>query len=168
MGSSDSYILKNAIIKGVRGEKCGIDLQKPDVPVSGVKYIVGDLLNVPLPDSLFHNICCLSVIEHDIPISIFALEVSRLLCEYGKVYLTFDYWNPKVHSRLRICDKRWNILDRDEISKLIEECGKNGLSLIEEVDWSLAKPVIDGSFYSPDPNIGYTFGMLVFQKAKRS
>jgi len=162
MGSADSYLLKNAVIKGIRGEKYGIDLQEPDVPVEGVNYIIGDLMDTGLPCNFFQNITCLSVIEHEVDIKRFANEVSRVLVKEGKLYLTFDYWTPKVSSKLRIFEKGWNIFDQGEIMNLIEECKTSGLNLIDEVDWSLGKPIID--YWSPDPKVSYTFGMLVFKK----
>jgi SAM-dependent methyltransferase len=164
MGSSDSYILKNAVIKGVSGEKFGIDLQESDAPINGVKYIIGDLLNAPFPDQYFQNITCLSVIEHEVNFNKFAKEVSRLLSNGGKLYLTFDYWSPKIKSNIKIFGKEWNLLDKNDTLNLIQDLKTEGLHLVEEVDWSLGKPVIDSSYYSPDPNIGYTFGMLVFKK----
>ncbi|TLM89690.1 MAG: methyltransferase type 11, partial [Actinobacteria bacterium] len=39
MGSTDSYILKNAVVKKLLGEKYGVDLREPDVAAEGVKYI---------------------------------------------------------------------------------------------------------------------------------
>ncbi len=43
MGSSDSYILKNLSLMRTAGEKWGIDFQDPDVPISDVTYVKGDL-----------------------------------------------------------------------------------------------------------------------------
>jgi SAM-dependent methyltransferase len=166
MGSWDSYILKNAVIKGLRGDKYGIDLQKPAIEVNEVKYVLGDLLETDFPDSFFQNITCLSVIEHEINLNKFAYEVSRLLTERGKLYLTFDYWTPKVRTDFQIFGKEWNLFDSKDVLKLIEELQNKDLFLVQDVDWSLEKPVINSRYYSPDPKIGYTFGLLVFQKKK--
>ena len=164
MGSSDSYILKNAVLKNIKGEKYGIDLQPPDVPVEGVKYIIGDLMNTGLPSNYFSNITCLSVIEHQVDFEKFAAEVSRILSFGGKLYLTFDYWNPKVTPAVKLYDLSWNILDETAVKILIEECEKKNLYLVEEIDWSLGEAIIRKGYYSPDPTVSYTFGMLVFQK----
>ena len=51
MGSCESYILKNLSIKGLDGEMHGIDLRKPDIPVKGVRYSVGDLMDTKLADA---------------------------------------------------------------------------------------------------------------------
>ncbi len=164
MGSWDSYILKNAVIKKLHGEKHGIDLQKPSVAIEGIKYVIGDLLDTRFPDKFFQNITCLSVIEHEVSFNKFASEVSRLLLENGKLYLTFDYWMPKIKTDFSIFDKKWNLLDKNDILSLIDELHNKNLYLVQEVDWSLEEPVINANYYSPDPNIGYTFGLLVFQK----
>jgi len=164
MGSSDSYILKNAVLKNVQGEKYGIDLQPPDVPLQEVKYMIGDLMDTKLPDHYFTNITCLSVIEHEVDFKKFATEVSRLLIENGKLYVTFDYWTPKLKPDFKLYDKLWNPLDENDTKNLIEECKSCGLNLVEPVDWSLGDAVIKPGYFSPGANISYTFGMLVFQK----
>jgi SAM-dependent methyltransferase len=164
MGSSDSFLLKNAVRKGIEGRKYGIDLQRPDVIVEGVTYLVGDLTRTELPDGHLQNITCLSVIEHGIDFDDFSREAIRLLSPGGRLYVTFDYWTPKVLPRMRIFGKAWNILDRNDVEHLVETCSRNGLALVNDVDWSLRKPVINGRNYSPDPSIGYTFGLLTFQK----
>jgi len=160
MGSWESYILKNAVIKGIRGEKYGIDLQKAKKTVDEVNYVVGDLMNTGFPDSFFQNITCLSVIEHEVDFNKFARETSRLLSERGKLYVTFDYWMPKIYPNVTMFDKAWNILDNKDVLTLIEELQNKELHLVQQVDWSLEKPVIAW----PDPKIDYTFGLLVFQK----
>lgn len=164
MGSWDSYILKNAIIKGISGEKYGIDFQKPSVAVAGVKYVEGDLLDTGFPGSFFQNITCLSVIEHEVDFKKFASESSRLLSEGGKLYLTFDYWTPKINTDLQLFGKKWNLFDNNDVLSVIEELQNKDLHLVQEVDWSVEKPVITAKYYSPEPKTEYTFGMLVFRK----
>ena len=106
------------------------------------------------------------MIEHEVDFSKFAFEVSRLLSEGGKLYLTFDYWTPKVKTDFRIFGKEWNLLDKNDVLHLVEVLQDKGLHLVQEVDWSLERPVITARYYSPEPTIGYTFGLLVFQKNK--
>lgn len=163
MGSSDSYMLKNTVLKGIKGEKYGIDFRNPDVPVAGVKYIVGNLMATGLPDSFFQNITCLSVIEHEVDFNKFAKEAFRLLANDGKLYVTFDYWTPKIVTGIKLYGLEWNVLDKNDVLALIQECLNNGLYLVDEIDWSLEEPII--SEWSPDPaKYKYTFGMLIFQK----
>ena len=164
MGSSDSYILKNAVLKNTQGEKYGIDLRPPDVVVKGVKYVIGDLMDTKLPDSYFQNITCLSVIEHEVDIQKFVTEVSRILSDSGKLYLTFDYWNPKLKTTVKLYGLAWSPLDQDETQILIKEFESKNLYLVDEVDWCLGEGVIREGYHSPEKGISYTFGMLVFQK----
>jgi len=164
MGSTDSYILKNALLKGINGEKYGIDLREPDLPLPTIKYLAGDLLAVPLPDGYFQNITCLSVVEHDVDIKRFAAETSRLLQNGGKLYVTFDYWDPKVHTdTITLYGLSWNIFDKNEALHIIDECEKQGLHLVEDMDWESGEAVIDEHYYSP-AQVRYTFAMFVFEK----
>jgi SAM-dependent methyltransferase len=167
MGSWDSYILENALLKGLHGEKIGIDLQEPTRQIEGVKFIKGNCLSTPFQDNFFQNITCLSVIEHEIDFAQFAREVSRLLTQEGRLYLTFDYWNPKVKPSIRIFDKEWKILDRIDAENLINEFKRVDLYLVDDIDWSLGTPVINDIYHSPDLSISYTFGLFVFQKKNK-
>jgi SAM-dependent methyltransferase len=162
MGSSDSFLLKNAVLSGLKGDKVGIDLQRPDVPVDGVRYVIGDLTKTGLSGGSFQSITCLSVIEHGIDFNAFAVEAARLLAPGGKLYVTFDYWSPRVAPRLRLFGVPWNILDETEARRLISACEAAGLSPTHEVDWTLKRPVIGPWNYSPDPAVSYTFGLLTF------
>lgn len=164
MGSTDSFILKNAVIKQLKGEKYGIDYRKPNVAAEGVKYMEGNLLNVPMPNQYFSNITCLSVIEHDVDFEKFAKEASRLLAPGGKLYITYDYWVPRIITEKTLCGLKWQPLDDQDVNTLINYCHEHNLQITEDIDWSVGEPVIRPGYYSPDPNVSYTFGMLVFQK----
>jgi ubiquinone/menaquinone biosynthesis C-methylase UbiE len=167
MGSSDSYILKNVAIKKVKGEKYGIDFREPDICVPEVNYIVGNLLDTNLPTNFFKNITCLSVIEHEIDFTKFACEVSRILTNKGKIYITFDYWNPKIVSQIKLYGLSWQPLCQEDVEDLIHEFQSYDLCLLQEVNWSTDKAVITPENYSPDKNYSYTFGLLVFEKRSK-
>lgn len=164
MGSSDSYILKNVVLKGIEGKKYGIDLRKPDVPIKSVEYVIGDIVDTKLPDGFFHNITCLSVIEHEVDFALLAKEVSRLLDKTGKLFITFDYWEPKLVNDIKLYDLRWQPLDKNAVTAFIKECEKNNLYLAQDIDWTTKDPVIDAQYYAPHPDAKYTFGLLAFQK----
>lgn len=164
LGSSDSYILKNVALKKIRGEMYGIDLREPDGPVKGVKYIVGDLTDTKLPDKFFRNITCLSVIEHDVDSSKFASEVGRLLEDKGRLLVTFDYWNPKIVSPIKMYDLNWQPLDKQSLNVFIDVCKENGLFLVEDMQWAINEAVIRWGYYSPHRTMSYTFGLAVFEK----
>ncbi|MGO9662532.1 MAG: FkbM family methyltransferase [Polyangia bacterium] len=167
MGSSESYILKNAALKCTAGEKYGIDLRAPDVAVHGARYLVGDLMSVPVRDGFFDYITCLSVIEHEVDVGRFAQEAARLLAVGGKLFVTFDYWEPKVVPTIRLYGLRWQPLDRAAVEDLISQCARVGLSLVEPVDYRLDEAVIRDGYFSPEAGVAYTFGLLTFEKPAR-
>lgn len=164
MGSSDSYILKNLLLKKISGKLYGIDLRKPDNPLRGVNYTVGNLLSTGFPDKYFKNISCLSVIEHGVDFHKFAVETARLLDEGGKLFVTFDYWEPRVVSNVKLYGLAWQPLDKKLVMELILECERQKLYPVQEMDWTLGKAIINKSNYSPDPLVSYTFGLVTFQK----
>lgn len=164
MGSTDSYILKNAVLKQTKGLKYGIDLREPEHQDPDITYLVGDLCAVPFPDGFFQYITCLSVIEHEVDFEAFAAEASRLLDDGGKLYVTFDYWLPKIVTGLKLYGRAWQPLSDWDVQLLQCACEANNLRLIDDIDWSLGEPVIRPGYYSPHPHIAYTFGMLVFEK----
>lgn len=163
MGSTDSYILKNSVLKGIKGEKFGIDFRIPDVPLAEVKYLIGDLLEVPLPDKCLDYVTCLSVLEHGVDIKKFSIEASRLLKDDGKLYITVDYWNPKVESDVDLYGLPWNIFDKKDVENLVSECASQNLCLIEDIDWNVGDTIVNPNYYSPG-KVSYTFGMFVFKK----
>ena len=164
MGSSDSHILKNACLKKTAGKKYGIDLRAPSEPANEITYLQGSLLSTPLPDGHLSYVTCLSVIEHQVDSLLFARETSRLLAPGGKLFVTFDYWDPLLKIPIKAYDLDWQPLDRPLTEVLIQECEKNKLRLVQEVDWTTQDQIIREGYYSPHPDISYTFGMLVFEK----
>ena len=165
MGSSDSYILMNLSLKRIDGELHGIDLRQPDVPVKGVRYSVGDLMNTGLPGGHFSNIACLSVLEHQVDYSRFAAEVSRLLVPGGRLFVTFDYWEPKLRPPIKLYGLEWQPLDSKAVHQFTAACMAAGLRLSQDFDWTLGEPVIQWGYYSPHPEVSYTFGMASFRKS---
>ena len=164
MGSSDSYILKNISLKKRQGKMYGIDFKDPDVPLSEVTYLKGDLMKVDLPDQHLNYITCLSVIEHEVDFVKLAKEVNRLLAPGGRFYLTYDYWNPLLKIPVKLYDLKWQPLDRKLVEDFIAKCRAENLRLVDEVDWATQDQVIRYGYYSPHPEVAYTFGLLVFQK----
>ncbi len=164
MGSSDSYILKNLTLKRVKGDLYGIDLCDPDVPIPRVTYLKGNLIETGLPSQHFRNISCLSVIEHDVDYDCFAKEASRLLELGGRLFVTFDYWEPEIIPVIRLYDLAWKPLNKQKLLQFMEACDRQRLKLIQDMDWTLGDPVIHYGYYAPHPTIKYTFGMAVFEK----
>jgi SAM-dependent methyltransferase len=163
MGCCGSYVIKNLHAKGIRGDLVGIDLSDPDIVVPFAKYITGDLMNVPIENGYFSNITCLSVIEHQVDFSRFAKEASRLLEVGGKLFVTFDYWDPKIKSNVKMFGLEWNPLDSNEVRRLVSECSKVGLRLVQDINWEIKEKVITRGYWAPG-NFGYTFGIVTFEK----
>jgi len=167
MGSSDSYLLKNLSYRRRHGQLVGIDLRQPDVPVSGARYVVGDLMDTGFPAASFRYVTCLSVLEHQVDFVRFAAETSRLLADGGRLYVTFDYWEPRVATRGKLYGLDWQPLDTAATLALRAACAAHGLRMAAEMDWTLGDPVIDEDYYSPQAGVRYTFGLAAFDKAAR-
>jgi SAM-dependent methyltransferase len=163
MGCYGSHVIKNLTIKGVKGDMVGIDLSEPDMQLPNARYLIGDLMNVPIDSGYFDNIACLSVIEHQVDLVKFAKEASRLLKVGGRVFVTFDYWEPTIISNVKMFGLEWNPLDTKEVKRLIYECEIVGLRLVEDVDWTIQEKVITKGFWAPG-DFGYTFGIVTFEK----
>lgn len=167
MGSSDSYILKNIELKRTDGELFGIDLRAPDVAVPGVRYLVGDLMNVPVKNGYFDYVTCLSVVEHDVDFRKLAREAARLLAEDGRFFLTFDYWEPSVTPSRKLYGLKWQPLDAAALRTLLDECEQAGLELVQEMNWELGEPVINEGYFSPEEGVRYTFGLITLTKRSK-
>ena len=174
MGSYGSSMLYNVSNAGFKGLKYGIDLAYPSgyvlmsppdykMPTKGVQCFSGDLMNTPFESGLFKYITCLSTIEHEVDLDRFATEVSRLLCKGGRVFVTFDYWNPKVGEGLVWGGLKWNILCKSQVEELIAVCASKGLILDGGVDWTTQDQVINPHYCSGGA-VSYTFGILHFIK----
>jgi SAM-dependent methyltransferase len=168
MGSSDSYLLKNLSLGRRNGTLFGIDLREPDVKIPRARYIVGDLMQTGLPDGAFRYVSCLSVIEHQVDFDRMAAEASRLLEEGGRFYVTFDYWEPRVNPEITLYGLEWQPLDAASAKAFCDACEARQLRLVEPMDWSLGDAVIREGYYSPQPEINYTFGLAVFEKRSSS
>jgi FkbM family methyltransferase len=116
MGSCGSVILENLSMNRFQGELYGVDLREPYIPCKNVKYVIGDLMDTKLPSGFFKNITCLSVIEHEVNFAKFANEASRLLEKHGRLFVTFDYWNPKLNPRIKLFGLNWQPLDQRSCS----------------------------------------------------
>lgn len=167
MGSNGSWILQNAVKRLIKGRKCGIDLSEPEFKKNPeIEYIKGDLMATPYKDKSFDTITCLSVIEHEVDYDKLAKECSRLLRKDGILYISFDYWNPKVDTSdvgTKLYGLKWNILDASDVSRLEVALGKQGLHMTGNMDWTIKDAVINPQFCAPYGK-SYTFGLISFKK----
>jgi len=164
MGCVESCVLENAARLGLEG--AGIDLRceptsTPVLPV--IEYVKGDMLHCPFPDASFDSITCLSVVEHGVDFKELARECSRLTKPGGKVFISFDYWDPKVATE----DPNWNILDKVGVLSLVGAMQGERLVLTEPIDWTVGDQVICPSYYAPSRKAAYTFGLLEFSKTNQ-
>lgn len=156
MGCQGSPVLANAA--RFTGDKVGIDLVPVPAP-PGCRTVVGDLMDTGLPDGHFDAITCLSTIEHGVDVPRFLTEAARLLAPGGRLYITFDYAEPKIHTGITMFGLPWNIFGRADVEALIVEAARHGLAPVEPMDFTMQdRPLPYGSF-------SYTFGMVVFEKA---
>ena len=166
MGSNGSWILQNAVKMGIKGKKHGIDLSAPEFTTEGVIYVKGDLMATPYKAKSFDIITCLSVIEHEVDFDKLAKECSRLLRQKGILYISFDYWNPKVNTDdvgTKLYGLKWTILDASEVSRLEVCLGNEGLRMTSNLDWTIKDTVINNQFCAPYGK-AYTFGLMKFIK----
>lgn len=164
-GADGSFVLHNAIRKGIKGRKVGIDLIEVvgDNATEGAEYFKGDLQRTGFEDNSFDTIVSCSVLEHGIDFTDFAKEMNRILRKDGKLYVSFDYAPIKIDTSLtKLYSLDWNILSKDDAEKFINVCAMYGLVISDVVDWGVQDMVINDSYCSPAKNVSYTFGMFQF------
>ncbi|MDP1712224.1 MAG: class I SAM-dependent methyltransferase [Candidatus Nanopelagicaceae bacterium] len=167
MGCQGSIILNNCVKMGLVGEKVGIDL----VPVPafpGIQYFVGDITKSKLPSENFDFITCLSVIEHGVKAQELLQECARLLRRNGRLFLTFDYWDPKLDTTgVYMFGLPYRILSRLEVEEIVRLGADLGLCLQNPIDWTTQDKILKPGYWSPC-NHSYTFGAIELVKERLS
>jgi ubiquinone/menaquinone biosynthesis C-methylase UbiE len=104
----------------------------------------GDLTKTKYPSNSFDLIICLSVIEHGVDIESFLKEASRLLKSSGSLYISTDYWEPKLSTNglNRPFGLSWNIFSKAEIKSLISLSKKYNFQMKNEDIPSTGKKII--------------------------
>jgi SAM-dependent methyltransferase len=163
-GTDGSFFLRACVELGLGSEKWGVDIaQSP--PVEGAQVIVGDLMCTPFRAGYFQTLVSLSVIEHGVDIGLFAVECARLLSPGGRLFVSFDAWEPKIDtSGFSIYGLPWCVFSRADIEALVRVLAGQGLILTAPIDWTLGDAVIQPGYFSPFHGVQYTFGFLVFSK----
>lgn len=164
MGCYCSWVLPNAVRRGIAGEKWGIDLH-PDIiknPLPGCQYKVVDLCDTGFESQHFSIITCLSVIEHCVDFELFLRESSRLLRPGGLLLVTFDYWP----SRWPDLPPIWKPLCREDVERLIDLAKANNLTLRLPMDWTIQDGPLFGDWWYPVKNVVYTFGAIEFVRGE--
>ena len=123
----------------------------------------GDFTQMRFPGSSFDSAFSISVIEHDVRIAPFLEECFRILKPGGLLFLTCDYWDPKIQTTSvnHAFGRAWHIFSREEIERLIVVAEKIGF---QQVDPSpipdCKRPMIHWQ------NKDYTAISLLLQKPK--
>jgi SAM-dependent methyltransferase len=167
MGSQGSFILDNLKLNGHIGKKCGIDLgyQEGEKHVyPEIELFKGSLMSTPFADESFDVITNLSVVEHEVSYQAMAKECARLLRKGGNLYITHDYWSPRVDTlEVSLYGLKWTILDKPLTEELIAACEAEGLHQSSPMDWTTSEQVINPQFCAPYGK-SYTFAILHFIK----
>jgi SAM-dependent methyltransferase len=122
----------------------------------------GDLLKTGLSDGSLGAVICLSVIEHGVDLPRFFAEMARVLRPGGRLYVSTDYWEPKLDTGGRkMFGLPWTVFCRRDIEAAIEIAAKVGLVVDE---WSPADLSCDEAVVH-DADDAYTFAAVRFRKA---
>jgi SAM-dependent methyltransferase len=107
------------------------------------KLFVRNIEKTGFDDNSFDFAICLSVIEHGVNLHRFFCETSRILADGAILYLSTDYWEPKIHTYERMYGAKWTIFSKREINQLIEIAKRYGFKLRNEAEIPKVKdPVI--------------------------
>lgn len=124
------------------------------------RLVRGDLTQTKFSSNSFDFIISLSVIEHGVDIESFFKEASRLLKSHGNLYISTDYWEPKVSTKglHRPFGLSWNIFSKKEIEYLVNVAKNYNFRMVDENIPSTQQKVIHWN------ERDYTLVSLVFQK----
>jgi SAM-dependent methyltransferase len=88
------------------------------------------LFETGLPRQSVSALICLSVIEHGINQDLLFAEAARLLRPGGHLFVSTDYWEPKLDTTGRkMFGQPWTIFSRKEIESLLTIAENNGLAI---------------------------------------
>jgi SAM-dependent methyltransferase len=121
-----------------------------------------DLLETSLPDASVAAVICLSVIEHGVDLTRFFGEMARILWPAGRLYVSTDYWEPKLDTQGRkMFGLPWTVFCGREIESMIETGRKVGLLVDqwESEDLRCREAVVR------DGGHAYTFASIRFRRA---
>jgi SAM-dependent methyltransferase len=126
------------------------------------KLSIRNLEDTKYRDQIFDYVTSLSVIEHGVNIEKYFREMSRIIKSNGYLLTSTDYWPDKLVNNKNVLSKETpdNIFSRDEIEKLVEIADKNGLKLIEPIDFQYKDKVVRWN------SIGLDFTFIFFAMRK--
>jgi SAM-dependent methyltransferase len=123
---------------------------------------IRDIEDTKYSDQMFDYVTSLSVIEHGVNIERYFREMSRIIKSNGYLLTSTDYWPDKLVNNKTVLSKRTpdNIFSREEIENLVEIADKNGLKLIEPIDFEYKDKVVRWN------SIGLDFTFIFFAMRK--
>lgn len=87
-----------------------------------------DLLHTGVASGSLDVLSCLSVIEHGIDLAAFFSEAARMLRVGGRLYVSTDYWEPKLDtSHRRMFGLPWTVFDAEELTAIAALAVTHGL-----------------------------------------
>jgi SAM-dependent methyltransferase len=94
----------------------------------------GDITGTKFEPASFDVASCISVIEHGVDTARFVAEASRILKPGGHLFVTTDYWEDEIDVRpgTRPFGLPWTPFSKAGITRLIQQAGAAGLSLLVE------------------------------------
>ena len=126
------------------------------------KLSIRDIEDTKYSDQMFDYVTSLSVIEHGVNIERYFREMSRIIKSNGYLLTSTDYWPDKLVNNKNVLSKETpdNIFSREEIENLVEIADKNGLKLIEPIDFQYKHKVVRWN------SIGLDFTFIFFAMRK--
>ena len=137
MGSVGCAILPALLRLGYRNLH-GVDLDRNVLRMAGrdtIDYSTQDMTATNFDDASFGAITSISVIEHGLDAGALLREVARLLRPGGLFLFSTDYWPDKIDtSGVRLFDLSWTIFSADEITGLVDDAARYGLTAPPDYD----------------------------------
>lgn len=125
------------------------------------RLVRGNIQSTPFEESSFDAAVCLSVVEHNIDLEKFFSESSRILKDGARMYLSTDYWDPKIDtSGIFFGGVPWNIFDKTEVEQLVDIGHGHGFSIDDAEVSSVSSPLV----YAKGKH--YTFVSMIFTLSK--
>jgi SAM-dependent methyltransferase len=92
----------------------------------------GDFTGMDFPKESVDVAYSISVIEHGIRLAPFLEECHRVLKTNGLLFLTADYWDPKIQTRSsdHAFGRAWYIFSKEEVERLIFVAEKIGFEVV--------------------------------------
>jgi SAM-dependent methyltransferase len=135
-----------------------------------IVYEYGDITRTHYRTGEFDAVTCLSVVEHDVPISPFFAEMSRILKTGARLILSTDFWNPKIDTKDAAEEyyraskhayeaSPWTVFSEGELQSLIDCAAGHGLRMTSTLDMRCRE--------APVQYLGrrYTFVCLTFVRS---